>query len=73
MEVVMAKKGMTRIFTCTTDGHNKVWRITETEPGVWEAMWGPIGGTLQGPKKYTTEEVEKVIKQKIRKGYEEEY
>jgi hypothetical protein len=71
-EVNMGKSGTTRVFTNTEDGHNKVWRILQTSPGTWEAHWGKIGGTLQGPKKYTTEEVEKVIRQKLNKGYVEE-
>jgi hypothetical protein len=62
-----------RKFQNTEGDHFKVWEITQTKPGVWEAFWGKIGAKLAGPKKYTDEEVQKVIKQKINKGYQEVY
>ena len=51
------------------DGHDKCWQLTKTKAG-YEAHWGRCGGIMQGPKVYSEAEAEKVVKQKLAKGYE---
>jgi predicted DNA-binding WGR domain protein len=49
---------------------NKFWEIRPAKGG-FNAFWGAIGKTEQGPKFYDATEVEKVIASKLKKGYEE--
>ncbi len=51
------------------DGHNKCWVLIKTTKG-YAATWGKCGGTMQGPKEYDEAEAEKVVAQKLKKGYE---
>ena len=51
------------------DGHNKCWQLTKVKAG-YQAMWGKCGGSMQGPKLYTEDEAEKVVREKLKKGYE---
>ena len=60
---------MTGTYENHEDGHNKCWQLTKTKNG-YEAHWGKCGGTMQGPKVYTFEEAEKVVREKLKKGYE---
>lgn len=54
----------------TEDGHNKFWEATAKGASNAEAGWGKIGASKpQGTKLYTNEELEKVMKEKIKKGY----
>lgn len=52
------------------DGHDKFWELTQTKTGTYLATWGRCGTQGQGPKEYTLEEAEKVVKAKLKKGYE---
>jgi hypothetical protein len=52
----------------TEGGHSKFWELQKTKGG-WDAFYGKIDGTAQGPKFYSDDEVEKVIASKVKKGY----
>lgn len=47
---------------------NKFWELKETADG-YIATWGRIGTAGQGPKEYTQEQAEKVVAEKLKKGY----
>ena len=47
---------------------NKFWSLEESKNG-FIARWGRIGTAGQGPKEYTKEEAEKLVKEKLKKGY----
>jgi hypothetical protein len=60
----------TRRFENHQGTSNKFWELRSTKGG-FNAFWGGIGKAEQGPKFYGTDEVEKVIDSKLKKGYEE--
>jgi predicted DNA-binding WGR domain protein len=55
------------------DGHSKFWELRKRGSG-FVATWGKIGSAADGgngPEKvYTAEEAEKVVREKLKKGYE---
>ncbi len=59
-------------YECVGDGHCKFWEIEKLSSGKYRAKWGKIGYDIppKNVKDYSLDEVEKVIKSKIRKGYE---
>ena len=59
---------MTGTYHNTDGGHNKCWQLNKTKEG-YLAMWGKINGTMQGPKVYSIEQAEKVVREKLKKGY----
>jgi len=52
----------------TTDGHYKFYEMTNIGGGVWKARWGRIGVT-SSQMEYSSSEWEKILHQKLRKGY----
>jgi hypothetical protein len=58
----------TERYENTEGGHSKFWELVPTKGG-FNAFYGKIDGTPQGPKFYTKEESEKVVAQKLKKGY----
>lgn len=53
----------------TTGGHNKYWELNAINDNEAEATWGAIGKAPGGTKVYTNEQAEKLIKEKLKKGY----
>jgi predicted DNA-binding WGR domain protein len=48
----------------------KFWELEALGNGDFEAHWGRIGNAPQGPKVYDAIKAEKVVKEKVKKGYE---
>lgn len=53
----------------TTEGHNKFWEVEQVSPTQVEARWGKIGKAPQGTKKYPLAGIEKLMQEKVDKGY----
>ncbi len=65
-EDVMASRAR---YEMTEDGHNKFWEIESNSPTTVVATWGKIGKDPQGEKEYPIDGIEKLIKEKLKKGY----
>jgi predicted DNA-binding WGR domain protein len=61
------------VYVCTEDNHYKFWTARIIEPNIVEATYGVIGGTNQVHRKECYDpqgEIDRKIKEKLRKGYE---
>jgi hypothetical protein len=67
--VPMKKTDIVERYENHTEGHDKFWELRTTVNG-FEATWGKCGGTAQGPKIYDRVAADKVILQKLKKGYQ---
>jgi len=47
----------------------KFWELKAMGDGEYGAIWGRIGKAHQGPTIYDTAKAEKVVAEKIKKGY----
>lgn len=53
----------------TTDGHYKFYEMTNIGGGMWRARWGRIEAPNGQTMEYNSREWEKILGQKLRKGY----
>lgn len=61
--------GIAGMYENHTDGHDKFWELKKVTVGTYEARWGKCGSEGQGPKVYVESEAERVVAQKLKKGY----
>ena len=55
-------------FEMTTDGHSKFWEYRQVG-NTYVAIWGRIGKSAGGSKVYDEDEITKLVKEKVKKGY----
>jgi len=48
---------------------SKFWELKKGRKDEFIATWGRIGNAPQGPKVYDTAKAEKVVAEKVKKGY----